>query len=155
MTFDPALAVPPFIALGLMTYALFEGRRVRLARKWSKIPARVVRSRVITLIEPVEGGEVIVFQPQVLYEYQFAGQSLRSVELCLDEGAYRFSKWEKAQELVRRFPAAQNIEISCSELGQTVLLDDIDGQRKQHYVAWFVFGLLISSMTPLLMWHAS
>jgi Protein of unknown function (DUF3592) len=138
-----------------MFYAVHEIRKARLAIKWPKIPARVVRSRRITTVDNVEAGEVTYFQPQVLFEYQYQGQTLRSVNLCLDSDAYRFTGYEKAHAILKKFPENQDIEISCSEAGDVVLLADINSERKQHYAAWFLLGLFIAMVTPLMLWNAS
>jgi len=138
-----------------MFYAVYKIRKTRLATKWPKIPARVVRSRVIKFIEPVEANHVTYFQPEILFEYQYQGQTLRSVDLCLDAGSYRFTKFNHASAVLEQFPDNKSIEISCSDKGRVVLFQDIDASRKQHYFAWFVTGVLVAALTSFMLWNLS
>ena len=144
MTSMTAAAIGIFVmAVPLLVYAWQGWRNFRRPSGWTKVPARVVKSWLAEIEIDVGEGTVKGWEPKIVYSYTGGAGPRTGNRLSLDEKGFQYRSQRLALRFIGRFPPGTEVVAHVAPHGESVMLADVNWDRKSHYLAWAVLGSLL------------
>jgi len=131
------------LAIPLLAYGIRGWRNFRRPAGWNKLPARVVRSWLAEI--EIDNGEGTTrgWEPRIVYSYTGSDGLRSGTRLSLDDKGFQYHSHFLALRFIGRFPPGTEVVAHVPPHGEPVMLADVSWDRKSHYLAWAVLGVLL------------